>query len=123
MHHGKKRLLCHHCGSIYSIDPNCPKCLKKDSIKLIGPGVERVKEELNILFPEKSIGIMSSDNANTPKKIKKIINDFENKKIDILVATQIMAKGYDFPNLSFVGVIDADTGLLGGRYEGNRKNF
>ena len=57
---------------------------------------------------------MSSDNANTPKKIKKIINDFDHKKIDILVATQIMAKGYDFPNLSLVGVIDADSGLLGG---------
>ena len=114
MHHGKQRLLCHHCGSIYSIDPNCPKCLTEDSIKLIGPGVERLEEELKLLFPKKSVGIMSSDNANTPNKIKKIIDDFENKKIDILVATQIMAKGYDFPNLSLVGVIDADTGLLGG---------
>ena len=114
MHQEKNRLLCHHCGSIYPIDPNCPKCLKEDSIKLIGPGVERLKEELKLLFPKKFIGIMSSDNANTPNKIKKIIDDFENKKIDILVATQIMSKGYDFPNLSFVGVIDADTGLLGG---------
>ena len=65
-------------------------------------------------FPKYKIGIMSSDNANTPNKLKKIINDFENKKIDILVATQIMAKGYHFPNLSFVGVIDADSGLMGG---------
>ena len=114
MHNEKKRLLCHHCGSIYPIEPKCPKCLTEDSIKLIGPGVERLQEELKLLFPKKSIGIMSSDNANTPNKIKAIIDDFENKKIDILVATQIMAKGYDFPNLSFVGVIDADTGLLGG---------
>jgi len=114
MHNEKKRLLCHHCGSIYPIEPKCPKCLTEDSIKLIGPGVERLQEELKLLFPKKSIGIMSSDNANTPNKIKAIIDDFEKKKIDILVATQIMAKGYDFPNLSFVGVIDADTGLLGG---------
>ena len=57
---------------------------------------------------------MSSDNANTPNKIKKIVENFENKKIDILVATQIMAKGYHFPNLSIVGVIDADAGLTGG---------
>ena len=114
MHKGKKRLLCHHCGSIYPVTPNCPKCLKEDSIKLVGPGVERLEEELKLLFPKKSIGVMSSDNANTPNKIKKIISDLENKKIDILVATQIMSKGYDFPNLSFVGVIDADTGLLGG---------
>jgi len=114
MHQVKKRLQCHQCGSIYPIDPNCPKCLSEDSIKLIGPGVERLEEELKLLFPERSIATMSSDNANTPNKIKKIIDDFENQKIDILVATQIMAKGYDFPNLSFVGVIDADTGLLGG---------
>ena len=66
---------------------------------------------------------MSSDNANTPSKIKTIIENFENKKIDILVATQIMAKGYDFPNLSFVGVIDADTGLLGGDMRAIERTF
>ena len=114
MHQQKNRLLCHHCGSIHPVEPNCPKCETRDSIKLIGPGVERLQEELKLLLPDKSIRIMSSDNTNTPAKIKIIIDDFENKKIDILVATQIMAKGFDFPNLSFVGVIDADTGLLGG---------
>jgi len=114
MHHNKKRLLCHHCGTIYQIQSACPQCFVKDSIKFIGPGVERLAEELKFLFPNKSVGIMSSDNANTPKKIKKIIDDFENKKIDILVATQIMSKGYHFPNLSFVGIIDADSGLMGG---------
>ena len=57
---------------------------------------------------------MSSDVANTPNKIKNIVENFENNKIDILVATQIMAKGYHFPNLSFVGVLDADAGLTGG---------
>ena len=123
MHHRKQRLLCHQCGSIYPIEPNCPKCLSEESIKLIGPGVERLEEELKLLFPMKSIGIMSSDNANTPNKIKKIIHDFENKKIDILVATQIMAKGYDFPNLSFVGVIDADSGLLGGDMRAIEKTY
>ena len=114
MHHNKKRLLCHHCGTIYQIQSTCPQCAAEDSIKLIGPGVERLAEELKFLFSNKSIGIMSSDNANTPNKIKKIIDDFDNKKIDILVATQIMSKGYHFPNLSFVGVIDADSGLMGG---------
>jgi len=123
MHHKKKRLLCHHCGAIYPTQLNCPKCEAKDSIKLIGPGVERLKEELKILFPHNSVRIMSSDSANTPKKIKKIINDFENKEIDILVATQIMAKGYHFPNLSFVGVIDADTGLLGGDMRAIERTF
>jgi primosomal protein N' (replication factor Y) len=114
MHHNKKRLLCHYCGTIYQIQSTCQQCAAEDSIKLIGPGVERLAEELKFLFSNKSIGIMSSDNANTPNKIKKIIDDFDNKKIDILVATQIMSKGYHFPNLSFVGVIDADSGLMGG---------
>ena len=66
---------------------------------------------------------MSSDSANTPKKIKTIIDQFTNKKIDILVATQIMAKGYDFPNLSFVGVVDADAGLFGGDMRAIEKTF
>ena len=123
MHQQKKRLLCHHCGTILQIQNDCPKCSKKNSIKFIGPGVERVAEELTKYYPEKNIAIMSSDSANTPKKIKTIIDQFTNKKIDILVATQIMAKGYDFPNLSFVGVVDADAGLFGGDMRAIEKTF
>ena len=114
MHKNKNRMLCHHCGSISSIENTCPKCQARDTLKLIGPGVEKLAEEVETIFPNYSIRTMSSDNANTPNKIKKIIEDFENKKINILVATQIMAKGYHFPNLSMVGVIDADSGLMGG---------
>ena len=114
MHKKKNRLLCHHCGSISSIESTCIKCQTHGALKLIGPGVERLAEEVESIFPNYSTSVMSSDNANTPNKIKKIVEDFENKKIDILVATQIMAKGYHFPNLSIVGVIDADLGLMGG---------
>ena len=114
MHKKKNRLLCHHCGSISSIETTCVKCQTPDSLKPIGPGVERLAEEIEAIFPNYSTKTMSSDNANTPNKIKKIVKNFENKKIDILVATQIMAKGYHFPNLSIVGVIDADAGLVGG---------
>ena len=114
MHRNKNRLLCHHCGTIYPVNPTCPQCNKKDSLKLIGPGVERLAEEIKESFPKYNIDIMSSDNANTPIKIKKIIEGFSSKKIDVLIATQIMAKGYHFPNLSLVGVIDADAGLVGG---------
>ena len=114
MHKKKNRLLCHHCGSISSIKNICVKCKTPDALKPIGPGVERLAEEVESIFPNYTTKIMSSDNANTPSKIKKIIEGFESKKIDILVATQIMAKGYHFPNLSIVGVIDADLGLMGG---------
>ncbi len=122
-HQEKKRLVCHHCGEIKQLTNNCPKCLGKNTIKSIGPGIERVAEELSNHFPTKNINIMSSDNANTTKKIKLIIEKFSKNKIDILVATQIMAKGYDFPNLSFVGVIDADAGLFGGDMRAVEKTF
>ncbi len=114
LHKQKNRLLCHHCGSIYDNLEHCFKCNEKDSLKLIGPGIERLEEEIKNYFPKNKIQVMSSDNANTTNKLKKIIDNFENKNIDILIATQIMAKGYHFPNLSLVGVIDADAGLIGG---------
>ena len=123
MHKRKNRLLCHHCGSITLIENGCLKCQNTNSLKLIGPGVERLAEEIELIFPNFSTKIMSSDNANTPNKIKKIIEDFENKKIDILVATQIMAKGYHFSNLSMVGVIDADLGLMGGDMRAMERTF
>ena len=123
MHQYKKRLLCHQCGRIEEMSFDCPKCLSKGSIKFIGPGVERVAEELNQKFSEKKIGVMSSDIINSPKKIKNLITKFSNKEIDIIVATQIMAKGYDFPNLSLVGIIDADAGLFGGDMRAIEKTY
>ena len=123
LHRNKKRLLCHQCGSIYPIQSSCPKCECTDCLKLIGPGIERIAEEIKTYFPNNNISLMSSDNANTPKKIKKIVEDFENKKIDILVATQIMAKGYHFPDLSMVGVIDCDSGLMGGDLRAIEKTY
>ena len=123
MHQKKKRLLCHQCGSIEEMSFNCPKCLAKDSIKFIGPGVERIAEELTKFFPDKVVSVMSSDLINSAKKIKELINKFSNKEIDIIVATQIMAKGYDFPNLSLVGVIDADAGLFGGDMRAIEKTY
>ena len=123
MHQKKKRLLCHHCGTIEIPTTQCPKCQNKNSIKYIGPGVERVAEELLSIFPSKKIDVMSSDIVNSPTKIRKMISNFSEKKIDIIVATQIMAKGYDFPNLSFVGVVDADAGLFGGDMRAIEKTY
>ena len=123
MHQHKKVFLCHQCGTIKKLNLDCPKCNEKDSIKFVGPGVERVAEELKEFFPGKNISIMSSDNVNTPNKIKKFITDINNKDIDIIVATQIMAKGYDFPNLSLVGIVDADAGLFGGDPRAIEKTF
>ena len=123
LHKQKNRLLCHQCGSIYNLETKCPSCNLKDTMRLIGPGVERLAEEIRNIFPECNTGIMSSDIANTPNKLKKIIDDFEKNKINILVATQMMAKGYHFENLSFVGVIDADAGLMGGDIRAMEKTY
>ncbi len=123
MHQHKKVFLCHQCGTIKKLNLDCPQCSETDSIKFVGPGVERVAEELKEFFPRKNISIMSSDNVNTPNKIKKFITDINNKDIDIIVATQIMAKGYDFPNLSLVGIVDADAGLFGGDPRAIEKTF
>ncbi len=123
MHQQKKVYLCHQCGTIKKLNLDCPQCNEKDSIKFVGPGVERIAEELKEFFPGKNISIMSSDNVNTPNKIKKFITDINNKDIDIIVATQIMAKGYDFPNLSLVGIVDADAGLFGGDPRAIEKTF
>ena len=123
LHQQKKRLLCHQCGKISDIKYDCSQCLSKNSINYIGPGVERIAEELSEYFPDKKISIMSSDTTNTSNKIKSLINRFSNNKIDILVATQIMAKGHDFPNLSLVGIVDADAGLFGGDMRAIEKTF
>lgn len=113
-HQKSKFLSCHHCGFKIYIKNNCTSCGAQESLKFIGPGIERVAEIARKKFPKTKIEIMSSDNMNTPNKIKKIIDRVENKEIDILVGTQILAKGYHFPNLSLVGILDADAGLMGG---------
>ncbi|MBI29219.1 MAG: Primosomal protein N' [Alphaproteobacteria bacterium MarineAlpha5_Bin11] len=114
MHNQRKILLCHHCGHTKSLTENCKKCNSSKDLKYVGPGIERVAEELHNYFPSAKIEIISSDNMNTENKIKKLINRMESREIDILVGTQIVAKSYHFPSLSFVGIIDADAGLVGG---------
>ena len=114
MHNIKNILCCHHCGFIKNLSDKCLKCKSENSLKFIGPGIERIAEELKNNFPKANIEILSSENMGTYKKIIEIINRIEQKKINIMVGTQILAKGHHFPNLSLVGVIDADAGLMGG---------
>ncbi len=114
MHNKKNILCCHHCGFSTDIIDKCFKCKSENTLKFIGPGIERLAEELKKNFPQAKLEILSSENMNTNKKIKEMIDRIEQKKIDILVGTQILAKGHHFPNLSLVGIIDADAGLMGG---------
>lgn len=108
------RLQCHHCGHQQRLPDTCPSCGVEDRFKACGPGVERLAEEAAMLFPEARLAVMASDTANSPQQIGEMLTRMENREIDILVGTQIVAKGHHFPLLTLVGVIDADLGLAGG---------
>lgn len=106
------RLMCHHCGYVDEIPTACPHCGSTDGLTACGPGVERVAEEVCMRFPNAKVDILSSDNSGSLTAVSKIIGKMERKEIDILVGTQIIAKGHHFPDLTLVGIVDADLGLM-----------
>ncbi len=106
-----ERLECHHCGHQAAIPKECPECKVEDKLHACGPGVERLKEEVMEYFPTARVEVMASD---SPKSADEIVNRMITHDIDILIGTQMIAKGHHFPKLSLVGVVDADLGLEGG---------
>lgn len=115
--HGSRngqRLLCHHCGYGQSLPDACPSCHVPDQFAACGPGVERIAEEVQALFPQARSATLTSDFPEQPGEVRALIDDMAAGKIDILVGTQMVTKGHHFPNLTLVGVIDADLGLGGG---------
>lgn len=108
------RLVCHLTGFSMPKPTACPHCGAKDSLTSVGPGVERVEEEARALFPEARIAIFSSDTVFNAQEARRLIQAMTDGEIDILVATQAAAKGHNFPNLTLVGVVDADLSLRGG---------
>ena len=122
-HKDKKRLECHHCGNIGAIKLNCPDCKTENSHIACGPGVERIYEEVLQLFPQAKIQLMTSENMSKPSEIQRLIANIINKEVQIIIGTQIMTKGYHFPNLNFVGVIDADIGIFGEDPKSSERTF
>ncbi|MGX6959815.1 MAG: primosomal protein N' [Rickettsia endosymbiont of Pentastiridius leporinus] len=108
VHKATKKLECHHCGYQSKIYNNCPECLEDETLTICGPGIERIEEEAKGLFPNSKIAVISKDHAKNPEAISRLLEQVENLEIDILIGTQIITKGYHFPNLTLVGVIDAD---------------
>jgi len=108
------QLQCHHCGHHVKQPEKCPGCEQEDKLFACGPGVERLAEECSELFPEVCTEIAVSDNLQTPGRAGELVQRIEARKIDLIIGTQIIAKGYHFPYLTFVGVVDADVGLSGG---------
>jgi primosomal protein N' (replication factor Y) len=113
-HRLARRLECHHCGYLAPCPDTCPQCGAEDSLVACGPGVERLAEEVHALYPEARMASLTSDTARGPAMIDELIGRMRRHEIDILIGTQIVAKGHHFPNLTLVGVIDADLGLTGG---------
>ncbi|MFN3521041.1 MAG: primosomal protein N' [Phenylobacterium sp.] len=117
------RLVCHLTGFSMPKPDKCPHCGAKDSLVSIGPGVERVEEEARHLFPEARIAVFSSDTLVDAREARRLVEAMESGEIDILVATQAAAKGHNFPNLTLVGVVDADLGLRGGDLRAGERTY
>ena len=117
------RLVCHLTGFSMARPKHCPLCGAEDSLVSVGPGVERVEEEVRQLFPEARTAVFSSDTVPDARAAKALIQAMVDARIDILVATQAAAKGHNFPNLTLVGVIDADLGLRGGDLRAAERTF
>ena len=108
------RLMCHHCGFTTGLPGSCPACAAEDHFAACGPGVERLAEEVAELAPEARVAVMASDTVSSPRAAAELVGQMAGREIDVLIGTQIVAKGHHFPYLTFVGVIDADLGLAGG---------
>ena len=122
-HRWKDSLSCHHCGYTTPVPAKCPSCEDEGSLAACGPGVERIVEEVKHNFPEARLLVLSSDTAEDHDSLKQALNQIHNHEIDIIIGTQIIAKGHHFPLLSLVGVIDADLGLSGGDLRAAERSY
>lgn len=113
-HRFRHRLHCHHCGFGLPIPNKCPKCASEESLVACGPGVERVAEEVAERFPNARTVLLSSDLVPGMKELRSLIAQIEEGAVDLIIGTQIVAKGHHFPNLALVGVVDGDLGLAMG---------
>ena len=108
------RLLCHHCGHAEAVPACCPECLAAGALVPCGPGVERLLEEVTVRFPAARTALMVSDLLPGPRAAAELAQAMTERRYDVLIGTQIVAKGHHFPMLTLVGVVDADLGLAGG---------
>jgi primosomal protein N' (replication factor Y) len=113
-HRFHQKLMCHHCGFDSPMPPSCPACQSEGSFAACGPGVERLAEEAEALFPDARRLVLTSDTVTGPTKAEALMRMVAEREVDLVIGTQIIAKGHNFPHLTLVGVVDADLGLHGG---------
>lgn len=122
-HRFLKRLICHQCGESKPMPTACPSCEAEDKMAPIGPGVERLGEEAHALWPDARIATLSSDMYGSARALKEEIAGIAQGSADIIIGTQLVAKGHNFPKLTLVGVIDADLGLTGSDLRAAERTF
>ena len=122
-HRFRAELMCHQCGHSEPLPKACPECGIEDRMAPIGPGVERLAEEAVAKFPDARISILSSDMSLSAIALKAKIAELASGAADIIIGTQLVAKGHNFPLLTLVGVIDADLGLQGADLRAAERTF
>jgi primosomal protein N' (replication factor Y) len=122
-HKSQKKLKCHQCGFVAALPKICPTCLAQETFIPCGPGVERLAEEVQELIPNAKVIILTQESFNNQKQAEIILNSITNKEYDIIIGTQIIAKGHHFPALTIVGIIDADSSMMGGDLRASEKTY
>lgn len=121
--YGRDTMTCHYCGHSEPMPEACPVCKKSDSIVYMGAGTQLLENQLSKMFPNMRILRMDADTTGGKFSHEEILDKFRNKEADVLVGTQMVAKGHDFPDVSLVGVINADTSLYMNDFRANEKTF
>ncbi|MCC6000131.1 MAG: primosomal protein N' [Pararhodobacter sp.] len=122
-HRFLKRLMCHQCGATAPVPQTCPSCGAEGKLHPVGPGVERLEEEARALFPQARVAVLSSDLFASSRALKEQIEGIAAGAADIVIGTQLVAKGHNFPLLTLVGVVDADLGLHGSDLRAGERSF
>lgn len=122
-HRFRRRLVCHHCGYNMPLPAECPQCHATESFAAVGPGVERLHQEAAELFPEARVLVLSSDLVESVERLRSELDDVAEGRFDLVIGTQLVAKGHHFPKLNLVGIVDADLGLGNGDPRAAERTF
>jgi primosomal protein N' (replication factor Y) len=122
-HRFRRRLECHHCGKFLAIPHECPNCGAEESLVACGPGIERIEEEVAERFPDAGRVLLSSDLTPSIADLRETLREIEEREVDLIIGTQLVAKGHHFPGLALVGVVDADLGLAQGDPRAAERTF
>ena len=120
-HKNLNKMVCHMCGKMTPLPDKCPQC--GNSVSMRGAGLEKIEQEISVKFPNAKTALVSSDTITSRESLQRLVHKMENGEIDIVIGTQILAKGHHFPNLTLVGVVDADMGLFGTDFRAGEHTF